>query len=238
MQTPSQRGLTGPTATVLNDISSIIDSLLATAASMSVPVFLMGHSMGGAEVLQWAARGPSDMRSQIRGYVAESPYLTLHTSAQPRRMIAIAGRLAAKVLPKRQMVQKLQPRWLCRDPAVCKKWEDDELCHDTGTLEGLAGMMDRGAELNCDRIVVEDEKSFWIGHGSGDRVTSFESSKQWFGRLKAKDKEFKEYPGWFHKLHAEPGEDKITFANDVAGWILARANIQRTQALSEPQSKL
>lgn len=103
VQTPSQRGLTGPTATVLNDISSIIDSLLATAASMSVPVFLMGHSMGGAEVLQWAARGPSDIRSQIRGYVAESPYLTLHTSAQPRRMIAIAGRLAAKVLPKRQM---------------------------------------------------------------------------------------------------------------------------------------
>ena len=52
--------------------------------------------------------------------------------------------------------------------------------------------MDRGDELDWDRVVVEDEKSFWIGHGSEDRVTSFETSKQWFGRLKAKDKEFKE----------------------------------------------
>ena len=72
------------------------------------------------------------------------------------------------------------------------QWEDDDLNHDTGTLEGLAGMLDRGDELDCDRVVVEDEKSFWIGHGSGDRVTSFETSKRWFGRLKAKDKEFKE----------------------------------------------
>lgn len=53
-------------------------------------------------------------------------------------------------------------------------------------------MLDRGDELNFDRVVVEDEKSFWIGHGSGDRITSFETSKQWFGRLRAKDKEFKE----------------------------------------------
>ena len=103
MQTPSQKGLTGNTTTVLNDISSVIEPLLAKAASISVPFFLMGHSMGGAEVIQWAARGPSDMRPQIRGYLAESPYLALHPSAQPSRVIALAGRVAAKVLPNRQM---------------------------------------------------------------------------------------------------------------------------------------
>ena len=50
------------------------------------------------------------------------------------------------------------------------------------------GMMDRGEELDSDKVVVEDEKSFWIGHGTGDRVTSFETSKRWFQRLKAEDK--------------------------------------------------
>lgn len=49
-------------------------------------------------------------------------------------------------------------------------------------------MMDRGEELDSDKVVIEDEKSFWIGHGSGDRITSFETSKRWFKRLKAKDK--------------------------------------------------
>ena len=56
VQKSSQKGLTGPTTTVLNDISSVVESLFATAASMSAPFFLMGHSMGGAEVFQWAAR--------------------------------------------------------------------------------------------------------------------------------------------------------------------------------------
>lgn len=27
-----------------------------------------------------------------------------------------------------------------------------------------------------------------------------------------------------HIVHAEPGQDKITFANDVADWILARTD--------------
>ena len=103
VETPSQKGLTGNTMVVLNDLSSIVDSVLSTAASISVPVFLMGHSMGGAEVLQWAARGPFDMRSQIRGYLAESPYLALHPSAQPSHFVVKAGRLAAKFAPRRQM---------------------------------------------------------------------------------------------------------------------------------------
>ena len=41
------------------------------------------------------------------------------------------------------------------------------------------------------------------------------------------------YLGWFHKLHAEPGDDRITFANDVANWIF-----KRTQAAPKSQSKL
>ena len=103
MQTPSQKGLTGPTMTVLNDLSSVVEALITIAQSISVPIFLMGHSMGGAEVLQWAAREPLELRSHIRSYLAESPYLALHPAAQSNSLIATAGTLVAKVLPKKQM---------------------------------------------------------------------------------------------------------------------------------------
>ena len=173
----------------LNDISSVVDSLLATAASMSVLFFLMSHS--------------------IRGYVAESPYLNLYQSAKHSCVIAIAGRLAAKVLPKTQMYEfsgfifPLMERVLsletCLGSSYLSKhvprpnpipqtgntdsevliqgaeaaaqapnyqWEDNDLYHDTGTLEGLVGVLDRGDKLECDRVVGEDENCFWIGHGS------------------------------------------------------------------------
>lgn len=102
-------------------------------------------------------------------------------------------------------VQRLEPNWLCRDPVVCKEWSEDALCHDTGTLEGLAGMLDRGAGLDQDAVVVRDGEGeggvtrLFVGHGTEDRVTSFETSKRWFARLNVKDKEFKEYEGWYHK---------------------------------------
>lgn len=38
-------------------------------------------------------------------------------------------------------------------------------------------------------------------------------------------------------VHAEPGEDKIRFANDVANWILARAHPEIGDR-PEAQSKL
>lgn len=47
VKTISERGLTGPTSQVLDDITSILKSQLPT----NIPLFLMGHSMGGAEVL-------------------------------------------------------------------------------------------------------------------------------------------------------------------------------------------
>lgn len=38
-------------------------------------------------------------------------------------------------------------------------------------------------------------------------------------------------------VHAEPGDDKITFANDVAGWLLARSSVG-TDGLEETRPKL
>lgn len=205
MQTRAQRGLTGSTALVLDDITSVLKTIVPLAKETELPLFLMGHSMGGAEILQYAARGPAEIRSQIRGYLAESPYIALHPASQPSRFTVAAGKLAARVVPKRQMVQRLESKWLSRDPDVNRKWTEDELCHDTGTLEGLAGMLERGDELDKDIILVREGEGegratrVFVGHGSEDRVTSYESSKRWFERLDVEDKEFKTYDGWYHK---------------------------------------
>ena len=197
-KTKSQRGLTGSTTTVLSDITTMIQSILPNARSLNVPFFLMGHSMGGAQVLYYAARGPSDVRSQIRGYIAESPLVAIHPSTQPNRLTVFGGRIASKVAPKRQLVSKLNPEWMSRDEQVCKDFSDDQLCHDTGTFEGLAGMLDRSNELEKG-LVTPTEGRFWIGHGSEDRVVSYDASKVFFDQLRVQDKEFKTYEGWFHK---------------------------------------
>ena len=202
---PASRGLTGPTATVLADMSSIIETQLKKNQG-KLPTFLMGHSMGGAQVLHWIARGPVGLRQQLHGYLAESPFIALHKDSQPARFTVIAGRMAARLLPKRQMVQKLDPKMMSRDPDVCRQYDADILCHDTGTLEGLAGMLQRAEELERGAVTIteKDDLQIWVGHGSGDRVCSFDATQKFMDRLRVKDKEFKIYDGWFHKRRPIP----------------------------------
>ncbi|KAL8950768.1 MAG: hypothetical protein Q9222_003223 [Ikaeria aurantiellina] len=235
----SGRGLTGPTAQVLKDIDSFLEAQLPTTA----PLFLMGHSMGGAQVLHYAASGPSKTNSQISGYICESPFIALHEDSQPSRLVVIMGRAAAKLLPRRQMVQKLEPKYLCRDEELCREFEADELCHDTGTLEGLAGMLQRAEQLDRGQTSLDHRAgcSLWVGHGTEDRVTSFKATARFMERLTIEDKTFRVYDGYYHKLHAEPGEDKGIFANDVIDWILNRASRghnDATNTSSDFQSKL
>ena len=118
---------------------------------------------------------------------------------------------------------------MSRDEQVRKEWEDDPLCHDTGTLEGLADMLDRAAQLTAlgeGRTVKGLSKRLpcplWQGHGSKDGVVSYEASKMVFDVLEVEggDKTFRTYEGAYHKLHAEPEGIGETFAREVAEWVL------------------
>ncbi|KAK5013593.1 hypothetical protein LTR60_003787, partial [Cryomyces antarcticus] len=91
---PAQRGLSGPTSRVLADITSFLRSVAPTpTCAPAAPLFLMGHSMGGAEVLTYAAQGAPELRARLRGVLAESPFVALHPATRPFRATVLAGRL-------------------------------------------------------------------------------------------------------------------------------------------------
>ena len=193
---PSNKGNTGSTVQVLSDISEIISSQLPS----SIPLFLMGHSMGGGSTLTYAAHYPSSELSQIRGFLAESPFIGLDPAAQPSWLKVFVGRLASMVVPRKQLFEKLNTKLLSREIAVQQDVENDALCHNIGSLECFGGMLDRAADLETGRAKVEQGiKSLWIGHGTSDFVTSQPASKKWFEGCGVEDKEYKEYDGWYHK---------------------------------------
>lgn len=199
----ASRGATGPTSVVLADITSVIESYLPR---IEVPIFLMGHSMGGGETLYYAACGPAHTRRRIRGYISESPWIGLHESAQPNKLTVAAGRFVSKFFPRKQRLVELDPKTISRDPAVGEEFAQDKLCHNTGTLAGLNGCIERAEQLSNGIAVPTDNAldeqspiSVLLAHGTADTVTSFNASKRFMERLKVKDKEFRSYDGWYHK---------------------------------------
>jgi len=182
--------------------------------------------MGGGEVLTLASEPQyKDITKRIRGWLLESPYIGLSPESEPNPVTVFVGKLAAKILPHKQMFNPIPPEKLTQDPEVIKSIKEDKLLHGTGTLEGLSSMLERTKLLgDGKRVLNEGVRSIWLGHGTKDQGTSYEASKKWFEEQKGvEDKEFKTYEGWFHQLHADRADNREVFAADVRNWILKRS---------------
>lgn len=208
-----------------------------------VPVFVMGHSMGGGQVLtllstpaytaRLAGQGGQGL-GRIRGWLLEGPFLGFDPRDRPSWLKLHGGKLAGRVLPKFQLVNPIPVEWLTRDEAAQRSIREDPLCHDTGTLEGLAGFMDRTAALAEGRLRLDTAgaagtagdgngvRSLWVGHGDHDRTAWFEACKGWYDAYATgvEDRSFRVYEGYLHQLHAEVGRE--VFYGDVRDWILER----------------
>ncbi|CAG8906032.1 unnamed protein product [Penicillium egyptiacum] len=229
---PSDRGNTGPTSQVLSDIHSFLQSL---PSDTNVPVFLMGHSMGGGQVLNYIFHpespynGDKSNRPNFTGVLLHSPLIAIDPSSRPSKLTVSAGRVVAKMVPHKQRYSPLDANLMSRNEAVVKEVVADTLCHDTGTFEGLAGMLDRGIWLEGMFAAgpgawVKSELPFWFGHGDGDRITSYAATEDFVKALTEKggDVKFCSYEGAYHKLHAELPETTEKFLADVKAWILSK----------------
>ncbi|KAF8522069.1 Alpha/Beta hydrolase protein, partial [Trichophaea hybrida] len=165
-------------------------------------------------------------QDKLAGVVTWSPLVDVAPAARPPGFVVAAGRVAAKFFPNQKIVQKLDATFMSRDGGVCKEFAEDPLCHSTGTLLGLAEMLDRGQKLQNPEVVKKFPEALpiLVCHGTGDKVTDCTASRRFVEALQVKDKTFKEYEGWYHKMHAEPGEDRVEFANYIVEWIKKRCS--------------
>lgn len=232
MKKSADRGNTGTTAQVMSDIVSFIKAQLPSP----VPVFVMGHSMGGGEVLTLASDPMyEDLMPSIRGWLTESAFIRFPKGQEPPALKVTMGRLAGRLLPRFQLAAPLPAENLTRDPEVVKSMVEDKLLHGHGTLQQLANMIDRAEALDSSRVKLnKGVKSLWISHGNADLGTSCEASEAWFARqTHVQDKELKIYDGWFHQLHADLPTDRDVFAKDVGDWILARCGTEEPRQAAE-----
>ncbi|EHK15168.1 uncharacterized protein TRIVIDRAFT_90938 [Trichoderma virens Gv29-8] len=219
---PAEKGLTGPTAQVVADIVAFIQEKLPS----DVPVFVMGHSMGGGEVLTLAGDAKHrQLVAQIRGWILEAPFIGFSKGEEPSVVKVVLGRLVGRLLPRQQLKHVVPPEHLSRDPAIVESIKNDELCHNTGTLEGLASLLDRTALLSSGGVKLGgDVQALLLTHGTNDMTCSYDAAVKFVNDQAAvEDRETKSYDGGYHQLHADHCKDEYT--KDVIDWILKRSKI-------------
>lgn len=174
-----------------------------------LPVFLIGHSMGGLISLRYATTQKTDVVGLV---------LTGTAAAKPADISGLTiaiGRVLAKVAPD-VGVASLHLDKISRDPKVVEAYENDPLV----TISKVRARM--GSELIDTMDAVEKDLPsltlpILVMHGGDDVVTPPDASRMIADKVGSEDKTLKIWDGLFHEVYNEPERDEVIA--DVVAWL-------------------
>ncbi|KAL1915948.1 uncharacterized protein VTP21DRAFT_6336 [Calcarisporiella thermophila] len=204
-QKSKKLGVTKGYATVLDDLTTIIKyAYTKEDEEAGRPLFLMGHSMGGAIVLNYAAMG--ELKEKIKAVIACSPLLVVPKETAPPRPVVALGSLLSKVIGSFQVPANVPSSGISRDEQEVLKYDADPLVHNITSLRCADDFMSEGKALLTSRY--KDIKvPIYVTHGTKDQLTSYEHTKQFIDKFEG-DKTFVTYDDFYHELHNEPEPDR------------------------------
>lgn len=177
-----------------------------------LPVFMLGHSMGGAIAFASAVH----LQDAISGLVLSGPLLGVGADVGPVQRACV--RLLSAVAPGLGAL-RLPPTAVSRDPAVVQAYEQDplvfhaavpartvaELVAAVATFPGLAGRFHR---------------PILIQHGRADTLVPLAATHGVYHLIKSHDRTVKIYDGLYHEIYNEP--ERATVIADLLEWLASR----------------
>jgi acylglycerol lipase len=181
-----------------------------------VPVYVLGHSMGGTVALAHALRHETQARPDaLDGLILSGPLAALEAASPP---MLVAGRVLSRFAPRLPLIA-IDPTLVSRDPAVVEAYLQDPLVHHgrlpARTVSGLAGAIagfpDAVGSLRLPTLIL---------YGTKDRLAPPAGSRMLAERMGSQDLTLSAYPGLFHEIFNEPERDEVLA--EVRAWLGAR----------------
>jgi alpha-beta hydrolase superfamily lysophospholipase len=204
----------GPRALVrrMADAVSDLDQLvvLAQGEHPEVPLFMLGHSMGGTVALRYTLAH----QDHLSGLILSGPLAALEAAPAPMRL---AGRILSALVPTLPLVS-IDASLVSRDPEVVRAYVADPLVHHgrlpARTVAELAAAIDSlPSDVGAIRIPT------LILYGTADRLCPPAGSQMLSQRIGADDIEVKAYQGLYHEILNEPEREVVL--SDICAWLSA-----------------
>lgn len=194
------------------NLSTDLDQLVVRAAGehRGKPLFMLGHSMGGAIALSYALKH----QDRLKGLILSGPAVVL--AGAPPWMRPVARFLGA-VTPRLGLFA-VDPSAVSRDPAVVTDYAQDPLNFHgkvpARTLSELIGFVDW-----LPAVLSEIKLPLLVQHGGSDTLASPDGGAMVVAEAGSKDKTFLRYDGLYHEIYNELPADRARVLDDLAGWI-------------------
>lgn len=180
----------------------------ARQGAPNLPLFLLGHSMGGLIVTYHTLTQSPD----LRGVILSGPALKLN-GASPL-LIAI-GHVLAKVAPTLAMAT-IDTSGISRDPSVVEANKSDPLIYHEGVPAATALAMVKAVSY-VERHRAAFHWPLLILQGAADRIVNPEGSKSFYEQAGSTDKTLRLYEGLYHEVFNEPEKEQILA--EVVEWL-------------------
>lgn len=178
------------------------------------PLFLLGHSMGGALSLSYTLKHGD----KLSGLILSGPAVAL--DGAPPMMKPIA-KILSGLAPGLGMFA-VDPKLVSRDPDMVAAYAADPLnahgkvpARTLGEIVKFVEWVPAGLPLIKLPLLIQ--------HGSQDKLAGVSGSEMVMSRVTSKDKTLKVYEGLYHEIYNEIPADRAVVLKDLSDWIRAHA---------------
>jgi len=175
----------------------------------TLPVFMLGHSMGALIALDYLLHDPAGLRGAI---ISGAP---LEPVGVAKPILVILARVLSRVWPRFSLPLGLDPKGISRDLDVVKAYQADPMVHEKTTvrwgteiLQTIEWVKAHAATVSIPIILI---------HGGSDPLNSPDGTRNFFQKVTFPDKEMKIYPGSYHEAHNDLDYGEVM--KDMVQWL-------------------
>jgi acylglycerol lipase len=206
-----RKAYVGNFSSLISDLKTFID--IVSRKNPSLPLFYFGHSMGGTMGVLSTINKVID----FKGMVLSAPALVPGEGISP--MLVRITRLLGAVLPWLPLMNLPNKNFSRDSQVVTAMSEDPYIFQKNGPVRTAAQLL---AAMDTINLQMENFSTpVSILHGTADKLTNPNGSRNLAQRAVSTDKTLKLYPGLVHDLVHEP--EKAQVITDIVEWLDARA---------------
>ena len=197
----------------LDDAEALLAHASAQCATQGTPLFLMGHSMGGAIAALYAVERLPQTRVPLAGLLLSSAALAPGRDV-PAWMIAASSVISA-IWPTFPAM-KIDASLLARDRAVVEANRADPLVHH-GAIPARTGaqLLEAMKRIEAGRKQLRLPVLIW--HGTEDKLTEPEGSRAFGANVGSPDRTLTLYEGSYHETLNDLDRERVIGA--MMDWI-------------------
>lgn len=209
-RTKSKKGYVDDFMDFVNDLDAVVN--LAKEEYPKLPLFMLGHSMGGFITLLYGINKPNKLNGQIfsGAAVIRLPML----NGIKGSIFKILGNIMPNVEIKNSLTQDI-----CSVKEVVEEYAKDPLVLKKAKLKLYVEFLINGTNW-IERNMYKYNYPCLITHGEKDKIVPKEASIYLYSRISSKDKQIKIYDNLYHEILNERDKDKILY--DMINWIYER----------------